>query len=152
MVQQGFTSAGRRDVALAIAEKYFTAMVEAYTRNKTINESLSPVTLDGWGQPNFVGFGGIGPIANFIEYVLGFELDAPRNTVTWHIHRTERHGIENVKIAAVRADFLCEARSAADDAVRLTVNSDGPFTLRTVFNGVTAEHPIQKGNATVRIG
>jgi hypothetical protein len=127
-------------------------MVACYTRNKTINESLSPTTLDGWGQPNFVGWGGIGPIANFIEYVLGFDIDAPQNIVTWHLHRTERHGLRNIKIGASYADFVCEARSKPAEACQLTVQSDGQFTLRTVFNGKTKQHKIASGTTSLKVG
>src|ERR1035441_6014837 len=124
-------------------------MVACHTRNKTINESLSPTTLDGWGQPNFVGWGGIGPIANFIEYVLGFDIDAPQNVVTWHLHRLERHGLRNIKIGASYADFVCDARAKDEDTCRITVKSDGAFKLRTVLNGKTAQHQIGKGRASI---
>jgi hypothetical protein len=152
MIQQGFTSAGQRAVAQALAEKYFAAMVQCYTRNKTINESLSPTTLDGWGQPNFVGWGGIGPIANFIEYVLGFDIDAPQNTVTWHLHRMERHGLRNIKIGACYVDFLCDARAKPADSCRLTVQSDGAFTLSTVLNGKRAQHHVARGTTLLDVG
>lgn len=149
LIQQGFTAAGRRDVAQALAEKYFAAVVAAYARNKTINESLSPTTLDGWGQPNFVGWGGIGPIANLIEYVLGFDIDTPRNTVTWHVHRQERHGLRNVKVGAVRADFVCEARVHPADACRLTVRSDDAFTLCVILNARTSHRRITTGTTVL---
>ena len=152
MIQLGFSSARQRAVAQRLAEKYFTAMVRCYTRNKTINESLSPATLDGWGQPNFVGWGGIGPIANFIEYVLGFDIDAPQQTVTWHLHRLEQHGLRNIKIGTCYADFLCEARAKPEDACRLTVKSDGAFTLLTVLNGKMAKHRIARGTAMLSVG
>lgn len=152
MIQQGFTSAGQRAVAQTLAEKYFTAMVACYTRNKTINESLSPTTLDGWGQPNFVGWGGIGPIANFIEYVLGFDIDAPQNTVTWHLHRLERHGLRNIKIGACYVDFVCDARAKPTDSCQLTIQSDGPFILRTVLNGSTKQQKIARGKTVLEVG
>lgn len=148
IMQQGFALAGPYDVARQIATNYFEAIVQAYARNKTINESLSPTTLDGWGQPNFVGFGGIGPIANFIEYVLGLDVNAPENLVTWRIGRLERHGIQRLPVGSARVDLLCDARTHPGDIPRITVHADVPFTLRLIDENGAKDHPIPNG-ATV---
>lgn len=151
IMQEGFARAGRYEVARQIATNYFDAIVRAYIRNKTINESLSPTTLDGWGQPNFCGFGGIGPIAIFIEYVLGLDVNAPENVVTWHVNRLERHGIANLPLGASTIDLLCEARDHDHDPPRVTARAEAPFTLRIIVKGQTSERAISKGNSTLQL-
>ena len=53
----------------------------------------------------------MGPIANLIEYVLGIDLNVPRNTIVWHVHRTERHGLQHLKIGEFYVDLLCDERA-----------------------------------------
>ena len=56
---------------------------------------MAPDRPIGCGVPEFVGWGGLGPVANLIEAVIGLDIDAPANTIMWRITKTERHGMKN---------------------------------------------------------
>jgi hypothetical protein len=152
IVQDGFTRAGYRAAVQELAERYCAAMAAAYRKEGTIRESLSSTQLIFSGHPEFVGWGGVGPIANLIEYVLGFDLNVPRNTIVWHVQRTERHGLQHLKIGEFYTDMLCDERAATDAPCQLTVTSGGTFTLQTVVKEKVVYHRIEKGKSILQVG
>ncbi len=152
VVQDGFTRAGYRAAVQDLAERYCAAMAAAYRKEGTIRESISTTMPIGGGQPEFVGWGGVGPIANLIEYVLGIDLNVPRNTIVWHVHRTERHGLQHLKIGNFYVDLLCDERAAMDAPCHLTVTSGGTFALQTIVKEKVVYHQIQKGTVTLQLG
>jgi hypothetical protein len=151
-VQDGFTRAGYRAAVQDLAERYCAAMAAAYRKEGTIRESLSSTEPIFHGYREFVGWGGVGPIANFIEYALGIDLNVPRNTIVWHVHRTERHGLQHLKIGDFYADLLCEERAATDAPCHLTVTSGGTFTLQSVVKKKVVYHHIQRGKSILQVG
>jgi hypothetical protein len=152
IVQQGFQSSGEWGIAHEIAEKYFNGVVTGYMTGKTIREWLDSKDAQFNGQPDFVGWGGVAPIASFIEYVLGIDVNVPRNTIVWHIQRTERHGLQHLKMRDFYVDLLCDTRATADAPCRLTVTTEGAFTLQTVVAEKVVHHRIQKGTVTLEAG
>jgi hypothetical protein len=152
IVQDGFTRAGHRAAVQDLAERYCAAMAAAYVKEGTIRESLNATTPTFSGYPEFVGWGGVGPIANLIEYVLGIDLNVPANTIVWHVHRTERHGLKHLSLGEFYVDLLCDERATADAPCQLTVTSGGTFTLQTVVRGAVAHHRITKGESTLQVG
>jgi hypothetical protein len=127
-------------------------MAAAYKKEGTIRESLSTTQPIFRGYPEFVGWGGVGPIANLIEYVLGIDLNVPRNTIVWHLHRTERHGLQHLKIGDFYVNLLCDERAGTDAPCHLTVTSGGAFTLQTVVKEKVVYHRIQKGKSILQVG
>jgi len=81
MVQEGLRRNGRWDLAQQLAEKYASAVVETYQRQHDVTENLAPDQPLACGAGKFVGWGGVGPVSNLIEYRLGFDVDAPHRRV-----------------------------------------------------------------------
>ncbi len=146
MVQEGLRVNGRWKLARDLAQKYLKAVVEAYEHEHTITENLAPDSPKGYGMKDFVGWGGIGPISNLIEYVLGFHVSAPEKTVEWRIERTDRHGISNLGIGNFTASFICARRTNSSAPCHIEVESKGIFTLRVIVNDGSTEHSIQPGH------
>jgi hypothetical protein len=90
-------------------------------------------------------------VANLIEYILGFELNVPANTITWRINRLERHGLENLQFGGFKADMVCDARSAPEDACHITVRSGGSFVLKVLADGRAIEKEIRQGTQSFDI-
>jgi hypothetical protein len=150
IVQEGFRASGEWEVAQVEAEKYFNAAAKAYIKGRTIREYLDSTTTEFKGQPEFVGWGAVAPIGAFIEYVLGMDIHTPEKAIVWHVHRTERHGLQHLKFGEFYVDLLCDRRSTADAPCRLTVTSGGAFTLQTVVAGKVVRHQIQKGTSALQ--
>lgn len=93
---------------------------ECYNPNK--NE---PSTEHGQRvRPDFCGWSALGPISLFIENVLGFyEVSAEKNSVSWRLHQTGRHGIENLRFGGTTTDILTDGKGT------INVKSNRPFVL-----------------------
>jgi hypothetical protein len=152
MVLEGLKAYGEIELARQFAEKYFNAVTLAYQVEKTIKEGMLADEAQFCGASEFVGWGGLGPIANFIEYILGLDISVPEGAITWHISRTERHGIQNLKFGGFYVQLICEARNRADDTRCISIESGGAFKLKIVLAGKTTEQRIEKGTVTLQVG
>lgn len=133
-VVTGLAEVGLHDLAREIAENHLANMVEVYKETETIWENYAPDAA-GQGDParrDFVGWSGLGPTAMLYEHVLGLEADGPGRTLTWRIHRLERHGIEQFTFGGVRVDVIAQAREEAGDKIVIEVTASGPFTLKLI--------------------
>jgi len=145
MVQEGLKQNGRRDLARRLAERYFQAVVETFASQGDITENLAPDRPLACGCGKFVGWGGIGPVANLIEYILGLDVCVPESRITWHVRRTEKHGIRNLWLGGFPVDMICRKRGAADDPCHLMIHSGGPFTLIVTTGREEREIKVAKG-------
>lgn len=152
IVQRGLTVCGQWDLAQQLARKYLDAVTTAYQRQHTITEFLHPDEPVADGNPEFVGWGGIGPIQDLIEYILGFEVCAPTQTVTWRITRTDRHGITNLRLGSTTVDLLCASRPALTAPCALTATSTAPFTLVVHRQDTVTTHHLRPGVTQLIIG
>jgi len=145
MVQEGLRVNGKWNLARDFALKYLAVVREAYKREGTITENLAPDSPKGYGVKDFVGWGGIGPVSNLFEYVLGLQINAPAKSVEWRIQRLDRHGVEQMPIGTFTASLTCEMRNKVTAPCQINVKSDGDFVLNTVLNGKTTVHSIHAG-------
>ncbi len=145
IVQEGLRVQDQWPLARALAEKYLRAVSEAFAQKPTITENLAPDRPQGYGATEFVGWGGIGPVSNLIEYVLGFQVRAPEGLIEWRIERTDRHGIENLSMGPHRFDLICARRESAVSPCSIEVQASGACTLKVVVRGTTTTHPISPG-------
>ncbi len=151
MVQEGLKQTGYADDLHELARKYHRACVADYQNQKTLRENMAPDKVLGCGAPDFVGWAGIGPVANLMEHILGLEIDAPGNTITWTIRQDERHGLANLCFNGFKVDLIAEP-ATAEAPRHISVESDGNFTLRLMAGGKTVEKQISPGSHAVQVG
>jgi hypothetical protein len=150
MVQEGLKQAGHPDDLYELAEKYHRACVADYKAHKTLCEDLAPDKVLGCGKPDFVGWAGIGPVANLIEYILGFDFDASTRTITWTIRQSERHGLDNVWFNGFKISLIAEPASA-NEPRKVSIESGGDFTLRIKTGGKSTEEQIAAGTKVIEL-
>lgn len=153
MIIKGLESNGYRDFARVASEKYIGEMYCVFTKTNTLWENYSPEFCSP-GNPaikDFVGWSGIGPIALLIENVLGFEVNGAKRTVTWHVARTDRHGIENLKVGDASISAICDRRSSLSEPLTIRVTASKALTLKVVSNGKEKKFEIQKGTSVVEM-
>jgi len=131
--------------AADLGERYARAIAEGYMLCGDIREYSFADRIGMEGHHNFVGWSGYGPIACLIEYVLGFKTNAPENTVCWDIRQTCRHGLEKLCFGDITAGFVCEAHPGHGEKRRISVTSDGSFTLVVRNGGDTATFEVAPG-------
>ncbi|MDR1023736.1 MAG: cadherin-like beta sandwich domain-containing protein [Prevotellaceae bacterium] len=123
---------------------------ENYAADTTINGRFRQGVNDNISNPSdcrkdFVGWTGLGPISLLIENVLGFRMDGVTRTLTYDLRRTDRHGIENLRMADITTSVITDSRSENSEEAHFTVTSDKPYTLKVFFNDKVAEYNITAG-------
>jgi glycogen debranching enzyme len=146
MIVSGLSERNHQDLAREIAMKHLAAMSsvmknpaygsiwEAYSP-----EYLTPATYKGdyFVRDGFVGWSGLGPIAMFIENIIGLSFDAPANSIAWRITDQDRHGLENLSFNGKTLSLVCDGRKSgeAGGSTRVRIETDGPIHLKiSTFN------------------
>jgi len=95
-------------------------------------------------RPKFVGWSGDGPIALFIENVIGIRLDAPAKTVTWIIRSDKKHGVNNLPFAGGTIGLTMEKIDGGKPVIKSS--STLPFDVKLVihYKGATINQTIPK--------
>ncbi|MDO8586232.1 MAG: trehalase family glycosidase [Armatimonadota bacterium] len=151
MVIKGLETCGNEGLASYLANKYVTASLEAFKVKGDITEFLEPDRHVSNGCGQFVGWGGIAPIALFIEDILGIRVDAPSNTITWRIRKLERHGIESLHLGDKTVSLICDARSSEAQPCDITVRTDGDVRLVIDLPSGRTDRRLHKGSHVIRI-
>jgi hypothetical protein len=157
MVIRGLQRYGYDALAREIAMKHVHAVAEICATTGTIWENYAPDSVAPGrhvdGAPvvrDMVGWSGIGPILYFLEFGVGLKPDAASNTLRWEIRSPMRSGCERFRFNG-HVISLVAAPLPGEKRTRITVNTDGPFTLVVVRDGITRTESIPKGKSGLEI-
>ncbi len=164
--------AGRRDLARDAAENHIRALLRVHDHFEPGEGQLSEEAIgDGtgtlwelyapdafapgtrWdetylGRQDFVGWTGLGPIAGLIELVLGLEADALDDTLTWHLGRTDHHGVLGYRFGDQLVDITARERDSVTSRVTLDVESTDAFTLVVWMGGSSWTIQVPQGSSS----
>ena len=132
MVARGLAAQGYWRLARTVAENYVGGLAALYRRTGTIWENSAPeiVAPSNDSIPNFVGWGGLGPIAMLIEHVIGIDMNAPEGKVEWHLGQASRNGVENLGYGGGKiVRMVSAARAHSDAPAAIAIETTVPFTL-----------------------
>jgi hypothetical protein len=134
MVVRGLEKYGYTDLARQIAIEHLTLVGQVYQKTGTIWENYSPDAV-GQGNPagkDFVGWSGLAPILFLMEYAIGIQPDAAKNELIWTLRSDMRCGCERYRFNGHVASLIAEPGPDGPSRPRITVESDGAFTLRLI--------------------
>ena len=132
MVMDGLWKKGYVDMAYKVASNDYANILQIFKDTGTFWEYCAPESSEPgfMARKNFVGWGGLPPIAEFIEYILGIHSDRSEDLVTWEMVQTEEHGIERLPFGAEGQISLHAAqRSEASQKPVVTVSTNVEFDL-----------------------
>lgn len=138
MTLRGLSRAGCHALAMSLARRHYEQVMQVWRDTGTFWENYAPeyTQQGGRAKPDFVGWTGLTPIAVFIEYVLGIQIDVPGRKIHWYISNLERHGIDNLRFGNQCVSLLCEKRKRKDDPpVIHTDHCDGIQIIPHVMEG-----------------
>ena len=134
MVLRGLTEVGQHGLAHEIGLNHVSNVTQVFKATGTVWENYAPDAAPRPGTPakdDFVGWGGVGPVAGLLEYVFGLRADAPNNTLTWDVRLTDAHGVRRYPFGRTGwIDLRCERRDHTDERPQITATSTVPLTLR----------------------
>lgn len=136
MISKGLHRHGRADVARKLAMKHLDYLAEVLASHHTIFECYAPESArpatrgrDDFARADFVGWSGLGPVAMFIEDIIGLDFDAPGRRVTWNITMDGLHGVENLVFLGGPVSLRCRPSANSESPVVVEVESPGNFDL-----------------------
>jgi hypothetical protein len=145
MVIRGLEANNHAALARAIALENLDRVFEVYKKTGTVWENYAADSAAP-GKPaksDFVGWSGITPILMLLEHKIGLKPDAATNTLTWRIQASQRTGCERFRFNGHTATLIAEP--AAPGRWKVTVDSDGEFTLRAERDGRARKFAVKRG-------
>lgn len=101
-------------------------------------------------KPDFVGWGGIGPVTCLIENVIGFNFNAPENKITFNVIHDRRSGIKNMKFNGGKVSIECTKYARKHGDAVFEIEAEKPFTLLIrISNNREREFSIPEGKTTI---
>lgn len=105
-------------------------------------ESSKPATRwdnTFYSRQDFVGWSGLGPVSLLIENILGIKVKGSENTISWRIHRSDTHGIENLWLRDQRVTLIA---SPGREGTSIKIEYQKPFILELNYSGETFHYSI----------
>ena len=137
MVLRGLNHVGQPDLAHEIALNHVANVAAVFAKTGTVWENYAADDAPNAAIPakdDFVGWGGVGPVATLLEDVIGVQAEADQ--VVWRIRLTEAHGVARYPFGREGwLDLHCERRESADETPQIRAHSTIPVTLRLVWDG-----------------
>ena len=106
------------------------------------------------GQPSrkdFVGWSGCGPIQLLFENVMGIQPSGADNTLVWRLRRTDKHGVENLKLGDNTVSVVCAERDNKNAPASITVDCIMPFELKIIHPSGEQTFDLEKGKHTLEV-
>lgn len=140
------------EFAVLATEEYLNGIYEVYKKTGTLWENYSPEAFARgiWSRPDFVGWTGCGPIQLLIENILGFRPNGADNSLTWHLSRIDKHGIEKLRFGSTTASIICAKRENINSAAEIKIETDNDFILKIEkVQNKSITFKIKKGNQNI---
>ena len=132
MVMLGLYKKGYLREAREVALSHYAQVFEVYKKTGTFWEYYAPESCEPgfMARKNFVGWTGLAPIAELIEFILGIKGDYAERQIVWDLQQKEAHGIERYPFGPDGLVTLKVApRRNANEEPRLTMESNIDFRL-----------------------
>ncbi len=132
MVLRGLTNKGFHKKARELALNHYQNIFDVYKETATLWEYYAPEKAEQgfMARKDFVGWAGLTPIAELIEYVIGIQSDYLEKRITWNLYLLEEHGIERYPFGADGLiSFKAEKRSNDRQKAKITINTNVAFEL-----------------------
>jgi hypothetical protein len=137
MVLRGLDLSGRNNLAHEIALNHLNNVIDVFEKTGTVWEYYAPESADPgfMARPDFVGWGGIPPVAVLLEFILGIKADIPEKTLYWNINLTDDNGIDKYPFGKDGLVSLnCQKRNSSQDIPLFEAKSTVPLKLVVTCN------------------
>ena len=103
-------------------------------------------------RKDFVGWTGLPPIAEFIEYILGIKSDYSEKRIDWDVRQLEEHGIDRYPFGPDgTVSLTVKKRSSEEERPVISVKTAQPFDLVVRWKGeVRTIHVEKSGTITLK--
>ena len=124
----------------AVSDVYQAGKLGTYVTEPTLWENYSSeYTRNGYSgtssnsRPHFAGWTGSFGIGMMIENILGVDINAPDNIITWDVRLSEEHGVDNLYMCHEgvenRVSLHAGSRTSASSTLNFTITTEQPVTV-----------------------
>lgn len=148
MVLRGLELAGKTKLAYEIALNHIRNVTEVFNKTGTVWEYYSPELPEPgfMARPDFVGWGGIPPVAVLLEYIFGITANASEKTLRWNISLTDSFGVDKYPFGKDGLVSLkCQGRNSTSEKPSFEVRSNVPLKLIVTWNSQCKEFKLEPG-------
>jgi len=144
----GLVKKGYRQLAREIALSHFDQVFQVYKNTGTFWEYYAPEAAEPgfMARKEFIGWTGLAPIAELIEYIIGIRGDYAERRIVWDMNLTEENGIERYPFGPDgMITMKAERRRSATDRPKITVESNIPFELVVLYGDQEMKVQVKEG-------
>ena len=153
MVVSGLVEKGYRRLAHDIVMNHYNNVLKVYKKTGTFWEYYAPEdAAPGFmARKDFVGWTGLPPIADLIEYIFGIRADIQDSHVTLDVQLLDAYGIDRYPLGADgNISFKVAKRSSVNEKPKVTINTNIPFKLTLIWgDGESVEKEIKVGQNAI---
>ncbi len=152
MVTTGLMDKGYHKMALDIARNHYDNVFKVYEKTGTFWEYYAPEGAEPgfMARKDFVGWTGLAPISNLIEFIFGIRANAPENHITLDVTLLDAYGIDRYPFGEKgNISFKVAKRTSVTDQPHVTIDSNVPFKLTLMWEGKTLEKEIKAGKNSI---
>jgi len=146
MILRGLTECGRHQLAYHIARKHLENVLKVFEDTGTVWENYAPEAPQpgNIAKNDFVGWGGVPPVAVLLEYVFGLRPDRSAGRLFWDVRLLEGHGVRGYPFGPEGSlDLWCPARKNPEEKPAVEVRSTVPLQLRLHWQGGSEDIEVQ---------
>jgi hypothetical protein len=152
MVISGLVDKGYRKLAYDITMNDYNNVLKVFENTGTFWEYYAPESAEQgfMARKDFIGWTGLPPIAELIEYIFGIRADLQNNTITVDVNLTDGYGIERYPYGSNGLiSFKVAKRSSASEKPKVTINTNVPFKLVLLWGDNKVEKDVKEGSQTI---
>ncbi len=154
MTIDGLWKHGYHDLANEIADNHYSSVLKVWKDTGTFWEYYAPEKIEPgfMARKDFVGWTGLPPIAEFIEYILGIKSDYSEKRIDWDVRQLEEHGIDRYPFGPDgTVSLTVKKRSSEEERPVISVKTAQPFDLVVRWKGeVRTIHVEKSGTITLK--
>jgi hypothetical protein len=132
MIVEGLMTQNRVKLAREIVVNHLNNVGQVFEDTGTLWENYAPESTSPGdpSRPDFVGWSGVGPIAQLIENYIGIIPDVPDSTIHWNLLTTREVGLKNLKMGDFTINEIrALPRNSDDEAPKIIIDTPQPFKL-----------------------
>ena len=148
MIITGLVDKGYRQLAWDITMNHYNNVLEVYKKTGTFFEYYAPESNNPgfMARKDFVGWTGLPPIAELIEYIFGIRANHEQNTITMDVNLLDAYGIDKYPYGQDGLiSFKVQKRNSKEEKPKVTIQTNVPFKVILLWSDKKLEQQVGVG-------
>ncbi len=152
MVISGLVDKGYRQLAWDITMNHYKNVLEVYKKTGTFFEYYAPENAEPgfMARKDFVGWTGLPPIAELIEYIFGIRANHETKTITIDVNLLDAYGLDKYPYGENGlVSFKVAKRNNISEKPKVTIKTNVPFKVVLLWGNQKEEKEVGVGSVNI---